>query len=499
MNIFIASNNEHKINEFKEMFSRIYLFCGECIRIITPKDLSPNTGKPIEDKETLEGNAYIKAKYYFDKTHMLTISDDTGLYVNSLNGEPGVHSARYAEADVFPNSDINKLNRIKLLNKLNVFDDRSAYFKCVICLIDPLGRTYYFTGETKGQISMKEDGDKGFGYDSIFYSDDLKMTFSKATLEEKSSVSHRGRAMKMLSSFLEKNDELFVLDKVNNVSQKVLGKDSVIKERLLGGMSNYTYVVQNEGRKYTVRIPGENSEYFTDRYEEELGLKIFKELKITNDTIYFENDGIKISSYIEGYSLNETNDRNYEEVSLLLKKVHRDDIKCDIIYNPFNRLERYENYIASCREELSFKKLFLDYDKVRTNFNKYKNYLESIKKVFCHNDSQPSNFIKTNDGLIIVDFEFIGYNDYLYDIACYGNIDFNDALKLFDIYESEKTNDKYQRLYLWRTFQCLQWFNVALFKHMIGLSEKLKLDFLSIAKFYLSSAKTFLSKSKEYE
>jgi len=286
---------------------------------------------------------------------------------------------------------------------------------------------------------------------------------------------------------LIKNMETKIID----VVKRSIAKDVEIDFRLLGGMSNYTYVVKGE-EKYTVRIPGEFDTYFVSREEEKTGIEIFSSLGLTNETIYFNlKSGEKIAKYVEGKSLNEVTDRKYKEISKLMKKYHNSNITTNITYSPFERLNKYNSYLD---------KSVIDnkYNEFLTEFLTHKDYLESMPLCLCHNDSQPSNFINSVNGLLIVDFEFFGMNDLMYDIACFGNIEFNDALNLLYAYYDEVTNDHLKRLYLWRTFQCLQWYNVALFKHLNGLSESLNIPFDQVANKYLNLAISLYDDAKKY-
>ena len=191
--IILATNNTHKQKEFQELLSGI--------KILTLKDVG-FTGDVEETGSTTKENAEIKAKaiFEFEKSKGLNypvISDDSGLFVNSLGGEPGVYSARYG-------GDHNsQSNRDKVLKNLSKMTDRSAYFECTICYIDE-NTTKFFVGRTYGQITKEEIGDTSFGYDCIFLSDDLHKTFGQSTEEEKDSVSHRGRAVTELKKFLSK-------------------------------------------------------------------------------------------------------------------------------------------------------------------------------------------------------------------------------------------------------------------------------------------------------
>ena len=192
--IVIASNNKHKLKEFKEILLDY--------NIITLEDIGYHDD--IEETgKTFKENALIKAetihKYLENKKlDYIVVADDSGLCVNSLNGEPGVHSARYAGI----HGD-NQANRDKLQTNLKG-KNREAYFICIIAIYYPSGEYKIYEGKTFGKITEEELGNKEFGYDCIFYSNDLNKTFGQATENEKNSVSHRGRAIKeMLKNGLE--------------------------------------------------------------------------------------------------------------------------------------------------------------------------------------------------------------------------------------------------------------------------------------------------------
>jgi len=186
--IVIASNNNHKISEFREIYS------GD--EVLSLRDIG-FTDEIIEDGLTFEDNSLIKARavYSFIKKKGIeasVIADDSGLCVNSLNGAPGVFSARYS------GDHDDKKNRDKLLKELKDKEDRSAYFCCALAKIKPNGEEILAIGKTYGFITKEEVGDTSFGYDCLFFSNELNKTFGEATKEEKNSVSHRGRAVKAL-------------------------------------------------------------------------------------------------------------------------------------------------------------------------------------------------------------------------------------------------------------------------------------------------------------
>ena len=191
--IVIASNNKHKIQEFKDILVGY--------NILTLNDIGyfdeiEETGK------TFEENAFIKAEavhnFLISKgLNYIVASDDSGLCVDSLNYEPGINSARFSGEH---GNDI--ANRKKLLEKLEG-KERNAFFICTIALLYPDGTRKTFVGKTYGKITKVELGNKNFGYDCIFYSNDLNKTFGQANEEEKNSVSHRGRAIKEMLKELE--------------------------------------------------------------------------------------------------------------------------------------------------------------------------------------------------------------------------------------------------------------------------------------------------------
>lgn len=193
----LASNNRHKIEEFKAMLDGVEILSLKDIGFFEDID---------ECGETLQENAKIKVdsvkKFLETKgVNFPIISDDSGLFVNALGGAPGVHSARYA----FDHNDEG--NRQALLKNMLGIVDRSAYFECCICFEDEF-ETRFFTGRTMGHITTEKIGDESFCFDCLFYSDDLKKTFGQATEQEKDSVSHRGRAVKNLKEYLKSKNYL---------------------------------------------------------------------------------------------------------------------------------------------------------------------------------------------------------------------------------------------------------------------------------------------------
>lgn len=188
--LIIASNNKHKIVEIKQIlgdfFQNIYSLEDKGIEV----DIE-------ETGTTFIENAIIKAQYVCKLTGLPTLSDDSGLQVNALGGAPGVYSARYAGE----HGDSAK-NNAKLLEQMKNVKNRSANFTSAIAISFPNGKTLTAEGKTYGSILTEYAGQGGFGYDPLFFSDDLQKSFGVASSEEKNSVSHRGRALQKMKEIL---------------------------------------------------------------------------------------------------------------------------------------------------------------------------------------------------------------------------------------------------------------------------------------------------------
>ena len=190
MKLVFASNNKNKIKEIQQMLP-------DSITILSLEDIGC-TEEIEETADTIEGNAILKANYVTEKYGYDCFADDTGLEVESLNGEPGVYSARYAGEQKDSNDNMDKL----LLNLENQ-PNRKAQFKTVITL-NINKEQHLFTGIIKGKIIEEKIGTQGFGYDPIFVAENDTRTFAQLSIEEKAIISHRGIAVKQLIAFLLK-------------------------------------------------------------------------------------------------------------------------------------------------------------------------------------------------------------------------------------------------------------------------------------------------------
>lgn len=185
----LASGNSHKAEEFGKLFDS---------SLIQVKS-SPEKIEVVEDGESFQENAFKKAEAYFKKYNTPIISDDSGLVVESLPEELGIHSAR------FGGDGLNDRQRVELLlEKLNGVENRKAYFVCVLCFYLAPGEVYFFEGRSHGNISLGIQGENGFGYDPVFIPEnhDGKTSFAE-DLEWKMANSHRSKACQMAGSFFK--------------------------------------------------------------------------------------------------------------------------------------------------------------------------------------------------------------------------------------------------------------------------------------------------------
>ena len=196
MKLVFATNNRHKLEEISAII-------GDKIEILGLNDIGCHDDIP-ETADTFEGNALLKARYVKDKYGYDCFADDTGLEVDALGGEPGVHSARYAEGT----DHDSEANMRKLLAKLGNNNNRKARFRTIITLIkrqdapSASPRTDCFCGEVEGKIALEKHGTEGFGYDPIFIPEGYAQSFAELGETVKNQISHRGRAVRKLVAFL---------------------------------------------------------------------------------------------------------------------------------------------------------------------------------------------------------------------------------------------------------------------------------------------------------
>jgi XTP/dITP diphosphohydrolase len=193
MDFILATNNMKKLEEMRRILSPLG------INVVTAKMLGIELPEVEEDGDTFEANARIKALSACKITNMPSIADDSGLCVDYLDGAPGIYSARFSggHGDDEANNDL-------LLKKLDgvPMEQRTAYYVCAICCIFPDGKEITVRGECHGHIGFERDGHEGFGYDPLFLVNGK--AFGRYTADEKDEISHRGNALRKLTSELEK-------------------------------------------------------------------------------------------------------------------------------------------------------------------------------------------------------------------------------------------------------------------------------------------------------
>ncbi len=200
MKIYIATSNKHKISEFAEMFANANIDCD----IFSASD-ADGFFSPVEDGDTFEANAFIKADALkkIVPADAYVMADDSGIVVDALGGAPAIHSARYAGVS---GAGADRANNEKLLKELENVEDskRTARFVCVIALVCPNGERHSFSGKIEGVINRGERGMNGFGYDPLFYLPERGKTTAELSSEDKNAISHRGEAFAKLADFLKK-------------------------------------------------------------------------------------------------------------------------------------------------------------------------------------------------------------------------------------------------------------------------------------------------------
>nr|WP_142719474.1 RdgB/HAM1 family non-canonical purine NTP pyrophosphatase [Chryseobacterium rhizoplanae] len=191
MELLVATHNEHKKEEIQQILG------SDCVvKSLTDYNIHEEI---VEDGDSFHANALIKAKYCFEKTGIPSLGDDSGLVVESLDGRPGIFSARYAGDHDFAK------NIEKVLEEMQRIENRKAYFVTVLCYYDEKG-AQYFEGRVHGNLLTENKGFKGFGYDPIFVPAGHDRTFAEMNPEDKNKISHRKQALDLFMDFLKVTD-----------------------------------------------------------------------------------------------------------------------------------------------------------------------------------------------------------------------------------------------------------------------------------------------------
>lgn len=189
--IVIASHNQGKVREIRDLLAHF--------NVVVTSSADYNLIEPIEDAHDYEGNALIKARYVAKATGKIALADDSGLSVNSLGGQPGIYSARWAGEHKDFTMAMSRIEN-ELLEKKT--EDYSASFFCALALVYPDGNEKVFLGQVKGHLTFPPKGDKGFGYDPIFIAQNMDKTFAEIDPDFKHSISHRADAFRQLTHSL---------------------------------------------------------------------------------------------------------------------------------------------------------------------------------------------------------------------------------------------------------------------------------------------------------
>jgi len=192
--LLLASTNPGKINEYRFLLGNL----GYQIVTLAEQGI---TKVATESGNTYEQNACLKATTYAKSSQLVTLADDSGLEVDAINGEPGIHSARFASKDA---TDADKV-RVLLARLDGVpWIKRTAHFKCVIAIVTPEGQLELCCGECHGIIAFETRGENGFGYDPIFYLPEMSKTMAELPLEIKNQISHRAQAARKACQALQR-------------------------------------------------------------------------------------------------------------------------------------------------------------------------------------------------------------------------------------------------------------------------------------------------------
>ena len=190
--IILATHNKHKLQEVRKILS------PHKITVYGLGDLLLKPDFPDETADTYDGNALIKAEAVPKLTTMPIISDDSGLEIEAMDNQPGLHSARFAEEKGGHDKAIQYI-----LDYLKDKNNRKAHFICDIVLLNEEDKPLLFEGIVDGEISKEAKGESGFGYDPIFFCKETGKTYAEMNEEEKNKASHRGKALKKLITYLK--------------------------------------------------------------------------------------------------------------------------------------------------------------------------------------------------------------------------------------------------------------------------------------------------------
>lgn len=254
--------------------------------------------------------------------------------------------------------------------------------------------------------------------------------------------------------------------------------------RIYGGMSNKSYIYELNDEKFIVHISTKGSNLFVRRKYEADALLHLQGADFIQPPLYvnIKDEKYRIFKYIEGVPLNTIPYHDYlKEIAHTMKELHSLPNQFGFDYKPYQYLDFLLNRVNLELDPSFYKGLDL--------VKHYKEEMCSRPVCPCHNDCQPSNMILGKDKKVyLIDFEFAANNDYIYDIASFGNLDFKESIFLLNIYNSNYTIEDLKVLFIWRIFIDLQWYLIAMKKYELGYNERFNLDFKEVALFFLNQS-----------
>lgn len=457
--LLFASHNLNKVKEIKAYFS------DTCFEIISLTDLNDQT-KIEEYGKTFQENALIKARYFFNKYHLPTIADDSGLEIEALKGYPGVETKR-KEAEIFQDQGKRLFEKLMGLSK-------KASLKVVLCLYFN-GEAKYFDGEIKGEVKPRTVFVKNtFLYDNIFWPRGAERAFCEFSLTEKNKISHRGQAISKLIKSVKSKTFLFDPRKTAcEFIKNTFGLEPEFIERLKKGRQNFVFKFQVFGKPYTIRIPGFPAYPFISYLDEEKILEIAEKNSICPITIYHNPDtGIKISRYVETALYTKA---NLKEVVFRLKTLHQ--IKKAEPFDYITRLDEAIKMSNCVTDNLIFQK---GYELFKA---KHKELFNEFSSCQIHGDFQTGNILvdKYLAKPLISDFEFTRTGYPIEDIASFTGLNLEKIKEVFYLYfEKEATKKEIKAVLFARLFQMLFWNSVANFKKDSENANLFNLNWLEI-------------------
>ncbi len=441
--LLFASHNLNKVKEIKAYFS------DTGFEIISLTDLKDQT-KIEEYGKTFQENALIKARYFFNKYHLPTISDDSGLEIEALKGYPGVETKR-KEVEIFQDQGKRLFEKLIGLSK-------KASFKVVLCLYFN-GEAKYFDGEIKGEVKPRAEFVKNtFLYDNIFWPSGAKRAFCEFSVTEKNKISHRGQAISKLIKSVK--DKTFLFDPKKTACafiKDTFGLEPEYIDRLEKGRQNFVFKFQVFGKLYTIRIPGFPTYPFISYLDEEKILEIAEKNAICPKTIYHNlNTGIKISRYVETASDIKP---DLKEVVFRLKTLHQ--IKKTEPFDYIGHLHKAIEMSNCVTDNLVFQK---GYELFKAE---HKELFSRFSPCQIHGDFQVDNILidKYSSKPLISDFEFTRTGCQIEDIASFAGLNLTKIKEIFMLYfEKEPSKTEIKAVLFARLFQMLFWNAVANFK-----------------------------------